>query len=136
MVNTAFSRAPGTEEACTLIRAPPWRLKRLSQVFLARKQACTSLTRPPQWCKLPTSSFLTLNRLARVSQDLHSVQNCFLNLSWYLNRPARASAHLLGGENGNVTPFPHLKRIIWASQGLHTGVNCFLDLSSHTDRLA
>ena len=37
------------------------------------------------------------NRLAQASQDLHSVQNYFLDFSWLLNWPTWASQDLHGG---------------------------------------
>ena len=115
-------------QAWTCFTSPARRFTRLWQVFPTNKQACMSFRGHPQWCKLPSSSFLTIIQFCRslTGPPQHSK---LLSRSWYLNRPARASPHILGGENGNCTPFPHLKRLIRVSQDLHSGENCFIDLS-------
>ena len=100
------------KQACMCFKAPPRRLKQRCRMFPTYKQVCTSCTGPPQWWKL------------------------FLHLFWHLNRPARASQHLLGGENGVIGCVPYINRIAPASQELHSGENCFLHLLWHLNRPA
>ena len=79
------------KQACSSFIGPPRRLKRfLSDLSRTYRQDCTSFTGPQQRCKLQDLSW-HLNRLARASQDLHSGENCFPDLSWHLNRLVRAS---------------------------------------------
>ena len=61
-------------------------------------------------------------------------ENSFLNLYWYLNRPAPASQHLLGGLNGVVGCFPHINRFAPSAEDLHSGENCFHNLYWHLNR--
>ena len=106
---------------CTYFITPHRQLKRHYQVFPAHTQACTSFTGFFQYQIQLFRPFLTLQQastcfpapsrrlkrlcqvipahtqIARASQDLHSGENCFLDLSWHINRPARASQHLEGG---------------------------------------
>ena len=79
-------------------------------------------------------SFQHMHRLARATQDLHSGENCFLNLSWHLNTPARDSQHLIGAENGFIRSFLHIHRLARASQDIHSAENGFLDPSWHFNK--
>ena len=97
---------------------------------LALKQASTCFSTSSE-VKLALSG---LSR-APTSQGHHSGENCFLDLLWHLNRPPRASQHLLGGLNGAIRYFPHINMLALTSHGLHSNENCILGLLWHLNSL-
>ena len=51
-------------------------------------------TAPPRRLKGLCQVFPHINRLARASQDFHSRENCFLDLSWHITALARGLKQL------------------------------------------
>ena len=160
MVNTAFSIFPGTytsfhvlhgfstgvkelsrcflalEQACTNFTAPPLWLKLPFRSFLAHIQACTSFTVHPRWLKQLSRCFLPLKQPCTSFTELHSGENCFLDLSWHLHRLPRVSQVLNGCKNSFPDATWHLNRLARTLQHLPSGENRILDVSWPLNRPA
>ena len=100
--------------------------------ILTLKQACTSFSGPQQWWKLLSGPSWRLNRCVRASQDLHSGENCLVDISEHLQTPAQASYNLHSSEECFLDFSWHSDRPAQASQDLRSGQNCFQSPYWHT----
>ena len=128
VLKTAFSTFPDTEMCLYELHKTSTGVE---MALIGPSRHLNRLARVSQQLHSDENCFLDLswqlNRLARASQDFQSGENCILRLSWALNRPAGASQGLHCGENGLVGPSLHLNRPVRVTQHLHCDQNCLLD---------
>ena len=123
--------------------------------FPALKQACTNLTRPPQWRKLHSRSLLALKqagncftapprRFKRRYQVFTAHKQAYTSVAGVSLWSKLSSRHSLALKQActcfTALPlrlkllyqdFPLINRLAPTSLGLHSGENCFLDLLWH-----